>query len=175
MNTSSKEISFRQRPGGRQDGAAEVFRPRSAPRRFLSRVFLEGTAAGAVCARWPGIGTSGDITTMKVGGKAAPAVTLAIPAVSMAALHLPGIEHGPRSHARNGIFGGEGAGGERAGPERNTRGGSRRVVCLLAELVHRPGRGVASPGPIGVARSGSDAVRIQASPLLSLFPAGIPQ
>jgi hypothetical protein len=26
-----------------------------------------------------------------------------------------------------------------------------------------------------VARSGSDAVRIQASPLLSLFPAGIPQ
>lgn len=54
------------------------------------------------------------------------------------------------------------------------RGGSRRVVCLLTEQVYGRGKSVASPGPTGVARSGSDVVRIRASPPLSLFHSGTP-
>lgn len=75
-----------QRPGGRQDGAAEVSLLRSASRRCLSLVLLEGTAADALYARWPDIGTSGAITMMKVGGRAAPAVILDLPAAALAAL-----------------------------------------------------------------------------------------
>lgn len=161
-----------QRPGGRQDGAAEVSRPRSAPRRCLSRVLLEGAAADAVCARWPGIGTSGAITTMKVGGgKAAPAVVLALPAVALSALRLPGIERGPRSHARTGVA----LGREQAENEQDLRAPGRKPAwCLPPELAYGRGKGVASPGLTGVARSGSEAVRIQASPLLSLFHSGTP-
>lgn len=54
---------------------------------------------------------------MKVGGRAAPAIVLAFPAVALAALRLLGIQRGPRSRARTGVCGWEGAGGERARPE----------------------------------------------------------
>lgn len=40
---------------------------------------LERTVTDALCARWPGIGTSGAITTTKVGGRSSPGRHLSSP------------------------------------------------------------------------------------------------
>lgn len=65
------------------------------------------------------------------------------------------------------------AGRELAENEQDLRAPGRKPACCLPpELAYRRGKGVASPGLSGVARSGSDAVLIQASPLLSLFHSG---